>query len=356
MKKFISKKLKMLLLHFIFWFVVWFFFSSFFSVGSKNENFIFWFSSILSTISVAASYVFIYYLIPVYLIPKKHKLFVLYLFYAIVFITCAVLMTVVFGFVFFYNLEFQSMPNLTKSPGVILVCVLLIVALTSSFKILKYNFKYLEEKNSFENKFLQTQLQLKEQELKFLKMQIHPHFLFNALNTIYGFSLLKAEEAPEMILKLSNLLDYILYQIEKPSVLLEEEVNHLEDYISLEKMRFHDSLQVNFKKEIGRQNVQISPMLLIPFVENSFKHGAVINGLLQIDIHLKVDQKNLFFMVKNAFKNKEYLRTGIGIENIRKRLEMTYFKKYQLEIIEENNIFNVLLNINLERSKTNQNE
>jgi len=352
MNKFVSKKLKMLLLHFIFWFLVWFFFSSFFSVGSKNENFIFWFSAILSTISVAASYVFIYYLIPVFLIPKKHKLFVLYLFYALIFITCAVLMTVVFGFVFFYNLEFQSMPNLTKNPGVILVCVLLIVALTSSFKILKYNFKFLEEKNRFENKFLQTQLQLKEQELKFLKMQIHPHFLFNALNTIYGFALLKGEEAPEMILKLSNLLDYILYQIEKPNVLLEEEVSHLEDYISLEKMRFHDSLEVNFKKEIGHQNVKISPMLLIPFVENSFKHGAAINGLLQIDIHLKVDQKNLFFRVKNASKNTERLRTGIGIENIRKRLEMTYFEKHQLEIIEENNTFDVLLNINLERSKT----
>ena len=79
-------------------------------------------------------------------------------------------------------------------------------------------------------------------------MQIHPHFLFNSLNTIYGFALTKKDEAPEMILKLSNLLDYILYQVEKPKGLLIEEVNHLEDYISLEKMRFHDTLKVNFNK------------------------------------------------------------------------------------------------------------
>lgn len=96
-------------------------------------------------------------------------------------------------------------------------------------------------------------------------MQIHPHFLFNSLNTIYGFALQKGDEAPEMILKLSNLLDYILYQIEKPKVNLQQEINHLEDYISLEKMRFHDSLKVNFQKEILSENIEISPNVINSF-------------------------------------------------------------------------------------------
>ena len=105
-------------------------------------------------------------------------------------------------------------------------------------------------------------------------MQIHPHFLFNSLNTIYGFALKKSDDAPEMILKLSNLLDYILYQIEKPQVLLTDEINHLMDYVSLEKMRFHDTLDVTFNIENINESTKIAPMLLLPFIENSFKHGT----------------------------------------------------------------------------------
>ena len=116
-------------------------------------------------------------------------------------------------------------------------------------------------------------------------------------------------------------------------------------------MRFHDTLQVNFTKEIEQQNVQISPMLLIPFVENSFKHGQLIKGVLQITIHLKVDKNNLLFTVKNASKNKEDLKKGIGIENIKKRLEIMYAEKHELEIIDENKTFNVALKVVLGNSK-----
>jgi sensor histidine kinase YesM len=341
----VLKVFKKVSLHLAFWFVVWVLFSSFFSVGSRNENFIFWFSTILSTISIVSSYVFVYYLIPDFLITQKNKFFILYALYTFVFIVCVVLMTVVFGFIFFYNLEYQQMPALTRSPAVILVCVLLIVALASGLKILKHSYNSLEEKKTLENKFLQTKLELKEQELKFLKMQIHPHFLFNSLNTIYGFALTKKDEVPEMILKLSNLLDYILYQVEKPKVLLIAEVNHLEDYISLEKMRFHDTLIVNFKKEKLNDTLQIPPMLLIPFVENSFKHGVIIDGSLKVDIHLKIANNCLFFEIENSSKRKEETNTGIGLPNIRKRLEMLYPGKHQLEIIRNNNTFKVHLKI-----------
>ena len=334
-----------MILHFLFWFLVWFFFYIFFSVGTANKEFLFWFSTILSAISIIASYVFVYNLIPNYLLKKRHKHFVLYSFYTAVFVTTGVLMTVAFGFVFFFNLEFQQMPTLTKSASVILVCVLLIVALASALKILKHNFKSLEEKKTLENKFLQTKLELKEQELRFLKMQIHPHFLFNSLNTIYGFAIEKADEAPEMILKLSNLLDYILYQVEKPKVLLQEEINHLEDYISLEKMRFHDSLKVSFKKENLNDSLQIPPMILIPFIENSFKHGVLVDGVLNVDIQLKIEKNCLFFVVENSSIKREEKNIGIGLQNISKRLQMLYLEKHQLEIIETNDTFKVCLKI-----------
>ncbi|WP_254712749.1 sensor histidine kinase [Polaribacter sp. R2A056_3_33] len=155
----------------------------------------------------------------------------------------------------------------------------------------------------------------------------------------------KADEAPEMILKLSNLLDYILYQVEKPKVPLVEEIHHLEDYISLEKMRFHDTLKVNFSKDKLNDSLQIPPMLLIPFVENSFKHGVIIDGVLNVDIRLKTANNCLFFEIENSSKRKEETNTGIGLPNIRKRLEMLYPGKYQLEIIENNDTFKVHLKI-----------
>ena len=339
MNKSVLKILKKIPLHLIFWFVVLFFFSSFFSVGSKNENFIFWFSTILSIITIVSSYVFVYYLIPDFLIARKYKKFILYTFYAGVFIVCAVLMTVVFGFVFFYNLEFKQMPALTKNSGVILVCVLLIIALASAFKILKDTYKSLDEKKTLENQFLQTQLQLKEQELRFLKMQIHPHFLFNTLNTLYGLSLKKSEKAPEMILKLSNLLDYILYQVDKPLVLLKDEINHIEDYISLEKSRFQDSLKIMFNKKIIDDKLEIAPMLLLPFVENAFKHGAQIDGIVNVLISLKVDENELNFTVKNSAISKENSKKGIGLDNIKKRLEMFYPAQHFLEVLQEEKVF-----------------
>ena len=339
------KNLKKAFLNLLFWIAVWFFFFSFFSVGSTNENFIFWFSTILSTISIVSSYVFVYYLIPDFLIAKKQKQFILYTFYASVFIVCAVLMTVVFGFVFFYNLELQQMPALTKNSGVILVCVFLIIVLASGFKILKHNYKSLEENKTIENKFLQTQLQLKEQELKFLKMQIHPHFLFNTLNTLYGFTLKKSEKAPDMILKLSNLLDYILYQVDKPKVLLQDEINHIEDYISLEKSRFQDSLQVVFYKDLVDNQFETAPMLLLPFVENAFKHGTQIDGILKVNIHLNVDENELNFTIENSAIKKENSKNGIGLENIQKRLEMLYKNQYFLEILQEEKTFIVTLKI-----------
>ena len=332
-------------IHFLCWVVIWVFFRSFFSVGTSNQNFLFWFSSLLSIVTLITAYVFVYDLIPKYLLIKQYKKFVLYTIYSGVFVAATILMIEVVGFVFYFNLEFKQMPALTTNPAVILVCIFFIVILASGLKILKSNYKSLDEKKTLENKFLLTKLELKEQELKFLKMQIHPHFLFNSLNTIYGFAIAKADEAPEMILKLSNLLDYILYQVEKPKVPLVEEIHHLEDYISLEKMRFHDTLKVNFSKDKLNDSLQIPPMLLIPFVENSFKHGVIIDGVLNVDIYLKTANNCLFFEIENSSKRKEESSTGIGLQNIRKRLEMLYPEKHQLEIIENNDTFKVHLKI-----------
>ena len=165
-------------------------------------------------------------------------------------------------------------------------------------------------------------------------------------------SLKKAEEAPEMILKLSNLLDYILYQINKPKVSLEEEVAHIKEYIALEKIRFQDSLAVTFNSESNFKNIEIAPMLLIPFVENAFKHGSLLNGFLSIIITIKLEKDILLFSIKNTVLNKHISpkNKGIGLENIQKRLVLLYPKTHQLVIEETPNWFSVNLRIsNLNR-------
>jgi two-component system LytT family sensor kinase len=297
----------------------------------------------------------IYHLIPNYLLKKKYRLFVLYIVYLLIVLLFVIEGTVLIGFTFYFNLDYQIMPNLTKSFPVMVVCVMLIVSLISGIKLIQHNYKSIVKNEDLKNKILQTQLQLKKQELSMLKMQIHPHFLFNSLNTIYGFALKKRDEAPEMILKLSNLLDYILYQIEKPTVFLENEINHLEDYISLEKLRFHDTLEVNLIKGDDISEMYIAPMLLIPFVENSFKHGAIIDGCLAIMIAVKRNSEMLFFEVENSVLEKTNDSTGIGLENIKKRLEMLYPNAYTLEINRTDKLFKVQLAININGLKTHKN-
>ena len=337
------------------WFLVWFFFRSFFSVGSENKDFIFSFSVILTITSAVSSYMMIYHLIPNYLLKKKYRLFVLYIVYLLIVLLFVIEGTVLIGFTFYFNLDYQIMPNLTKSFPVMVVCVMLIVSLISGIKLIQHNYKSILKNEDLKNKILQTQLQLKKQELSMLKMQIHPHFLFNSLNTIYGFALKKADEAPEMILKLSNLLDYILYQIEKPTVSLENEINHLEDYISLEKLRFHDTLQVNLMKEDKIGDVYIAPMLLIPFVENSFKHGAIVDGCLSIHISIKRKNNTLIFDIENSLLDKTNNSTGIGLDNIQKRLKMLYPNAHTLQIDETDHRFKVSLTIDINGLKNSKN-
>lgn len=297
----------------------------------------------------------IYHLIPNYLLKKKYRLFVVYIVYLLIVLLFVIEGTVLIGFTFYFNLDYQIMPNLTKSFPVMVVCVMLIVSLISGIKLIQHNYKSIVKNEDLKNKILQTQLQLKEQELKLLKMQIHPHFLFNSLNTIYGFALKKGDEAPEMILKLSNLLDYILYQIEKPTVFLENEINHLEDYITLEKLRFHDTLQVNLIKESAVENINIAPMMLIPFVENSFKHGAIVNGVLVINILIKKIDDTLLFEVENSIIEKSKSEGGIGLENIQKRLKMLYPNAHTLEINENDQRFKVSLTLQLNGLKSIKN-
>ncbi len=291
------------------------------------------------------SYFFIYNLIPNYLLKKKYGFFILYTVYTLIISVFVTVLSILYGLVYTENLKADNTSPLTKTVPFIVLGVFFIVLIVVSINLVIQSYKSVVANENLKNKILQTQLQLKEQELKFLKMQIHPHFLFNSLNTIYGHALKKGDDAPEMILKLSNLLDYILYQVEKPSVLLQDEINHLNDYVSLEKMRFHDTLDVTIENSIINNTLEIAPMLLIPFVENSFKHGTIIDGKLTVNIHLKFEEHTLHFAIVNSSIRDEENVRGIGLDNIKKRLEMLYPNKHSIHITHQKNTFSVRLKI-----------
>ena len=239
------------------------------------------------------------------------------------------------------------MPPMSRNFIFVLILVYLIVGLISFVSLLNHNFKTVSKYKELQNKILETQLQFKDQELRYLKNQIHPHFLFNTLNTIYGFALKQSKKTPETILKLSNLLDYILYQVNKPNVSLKEEILHLKEYIELEKIRFQDTLKVSFTFNEIASDIQIAPLLLIPFVENAFKHGSLITGFLEVEVEIALIQNQLQFSIRNTALNHDLNQksSGIGLENIKKRLDLHYNNDYQLQVEQKNNWFSVNLTI-----------
>lgn len=188
-----------------------------------------------------------------------------------------------------------------------------------------------------------------EAEIKLLKGQLHPHFLFNSLNNIYSLALLQSEHTADSILKLTDLLDYLVYRANLEAVPLEKEVQLLENYIGLEKLRYGEHLKVTMKLEEVSDEVMIAPLILLPFAENCFKHGGPgQDGNFVIQLALQADHNELFFSLKNTKKQRRSESTssgGIGLQNLRERLKLIYPSQHQLDIIETNNTYQVELRV-----------
>jgi len=324
--------LRIILLHLLFWTGVWFFYVYFFSYNSDDKSYVIWFSSLLLPLTMAVTYFAIYFLIPKFLLEKKYGRFFLYSFYVLVFSSYMIVLIIYGCLIFLMKFDATIIPPMIKNFLSILILVYLVVGIISSITILNTKFRVDRENRDLQNKILKTQLQIKEQEIQYLKMQLHPHFLFNTLNTIYGMALKQSRHTPEVILKLSNLLDYILYQVDSPGVSLKEEVEHIKEYIELEKIRFRESLEVHIEMEEPGDDRQVAPMLLIPFVENAFKHGSIVNGILEVFIELKVAGDVMSFSIRNTVMENSLKNagTGIGLDNLRKRLELHYPENYDL--------------------------
>jgi LytS/YehU family sensor histidine kinase len=202
---------------------------------------------------------------------------------------------------------------------------------------------------------LRTELGQSDANLTFLKSQINPHFLFNALNTLYGTALQeKAERTGEGIQRLGDMMRFMLHENTQDKISLMREVEYLNNYIALQTLRTSMSDKITLITEIEEQfeNYHITPMLLIPFVENAFKHGISLQKSSYIKISLQVRDQVLFFDVSNSINPKsdndpEKLKSGVGLENVRQRLSLLYRDRYELMIHENANEFFVHLTLHL---------
>lgn len=193
-----------------------------------------------------------------------------------------------------------------------------------------------------------------EAEIKLLKGQLHPHFLFNSLNNLYSLALIKSDLTADSILKLTELLDYLVYRVNMDKVPLSKEVQLLNNYIGLEQLRYGDDLHI--VNDISLQNdVQVAPLLLLPFAENCFKHGGPgQDGLFKVEIQLTANDQQLVFQISNSKKNgRESSKHsgGVGLQNIRQRLSLLYPRHHQLQIDHQPDAYQVRLEIKFRDEK-----
>lgn len=212
-----------------------------------------------------------------------------------------------------------------------------------------------KNENSAEIKSLKTELGRSDANLSFLKSQINPHFLFNALNTLYGTALQEnAERTGEGIQKLGDMMRFMLQENVQDKISLARDVDYLNNYISLQKLRTSSSPLISIQTQIDEQlnALQIAPMLLIPFVENAFKHGISLQHPSHIKITLQTKERTLYFDVHNSIHLKadndpEKLKSGIGLQNVKQRLALLYPKKHELIIRESAKEFFIHLTLQL---------
>jgi sensor histidine kinase YesM len=343
LKKLIFNRSHRLLRHILFWIVI----LGVMTVLDINER-----SSIFISIEIAFvygpvliiySYVIIYWLVPRYLLEGKYLAF--FLLYGL-WCPIGLIMIFVTTYYVFYPLNKIPVPHFTLLQAYKLTFAVERFVRINMFAIFCVFIKFF--------KFWYFELQQKEQaekekvsaELQLLKSQLHPHFLFNTLNNLYSLVHEKSDKASAMLMRLSALLSYVLYECRAEKVLLKKEINVIKDYVALEKERYGERLDISMNFSGDIEDRMIAPMLFQPFIENAFKHGTAEQlGKVWMSIDLSVRNDQLFFKIINSCNQSVYetLNNGIGINNVKKRLELLYPDKFQLQYGQENDVYIVTL-------------
>lgn len=244
----------------------------------------------------------------------------------------------------------ESFSSLEISPLFKTLTLMRILVINLAFLITGTTVRLYKEwmKNRIQEKELERQKI--NAELKFLKNQLNPHFLFNSLNSIYSLTHKKSPDAPEAVIALSELMRYMLYETNHTTVLLEKEVNYIRRFIQLQRLRLLNSTMVNLEVSGSVTNQKIKPLILISFIENAFKHGTDEKGNSIVNIKIHVNENQLIFSCSNFLKKqpneKEF--SGIGLKNSKKRLDLLYPGAHIFEVRQEEDNYTVKLTLILD--------
>jgi LytS/YehU family sensor histidine kinase len=211
-------------------------------------------------------------------------------------------------------------------------------------------FRFITDRIHFEKLEKERKSEQLSSELKFLRSQISPHFLFNMMTNMVSLARKKSDLLEPSLLKLSDLLRYMLYESDKDKFLISHEILYLKSYVELQQLRFGEDVHLNFKIKEGATDCYIEPMLLVPFVENAFKHGIGMVPNPFIRIQLEIKERRLIFSVSNNYNRENFSKdqsSGIGIMNVKNRLNLLYPEKYELVIHDDGRIYTVHLNLDM---------
>ncbi|HMH22235.1 MAG TPA: histidine kinase [Puia sp.] len=334
------KGLRRILLHLLFWIII----VTYFAWGfGFNLNLKISFLNALLYLPghMIIVYSLIYFLIPRYLIKKKYTWF---------FAGFLIALGLCVLYAELAQLAIESNNNVFKgfnmTTGRNILPFIHVAGIAISIDLL--NYWYLQQRHTMEALQQKTAA-----ELELLKSQVHPHFLFNTLNNLYSHILERSDKAPEIVLKLSNLLRFMIYESNASAIPLTKEIDLLKEYIALEQLRYGSRLDVSFSIDGNLDNREIAPLLMLPLVENAFKHGAS-NQLdqcwISLDIH--VNAGGLHCKLVNSYEPEpakaQRENKGIGLQNVRKRLELLYPSKYNFSAIPSNDVFIVTLDLQWE--------
>ncbi|NRB65110.1 MAG: histidine kinase [Saprospiraceae bacterium] len=286
----------------------------------------------------------LFYLIPKYLTNKRFLTYGLLLVLAVIIITP--LKMLVF-YVKFSDLP-QAQQRIIDNQYAYFLTTFFIAGTSTIFKIVTDWARQLKDKQELETKTMQT-------ELRFLKSQINPHFLFNTLNNLYALTLKKSDLAPEIVIKLSEMMRYMLYECNEKKVLLSKEIHYIRNYLDLESLRQGKNVDISFEVEGHVGQLHIAPLLFIPFLENAFKHGLnnhIDHGFVKAK--MRIENRTVHFFIENT---KAPVRPqpdpnrrsgGIGLVNVHRRLNLIYPERYDMKIDNNPNTYAVELTIELD--------
>lgn len=331
------------ILHIVFWVLILLIYGIFF--GRRNNNYFqtLFFVGLLMPVVIGATYFFNYYLIPRFLILGRYGLFTLYSFYTILTALFLSMLVALLTFLIMTELRIQNMSPASVDIFFLLASFLMVVFFGVAIKLLLH---WRTSKEDYQ-KLMRDKV---ETELKFLKVQLNPHFLFNTLNNLYYLTTEKSDKAPQAILQLSEMLDYVMHAGKSVFVPLENELKQVENYIALELLRYADRVEITTKFIGDLSKYEIGPMILITLIENAFKHGVMpIVGKAWINFAVEENEKGFFISISNS-ANHAKPGNGIGLENLRSQLHHLYKDDYSMEVVDTKfNEFSVTLILNQKR-------